>query len=122
MTDAVKLCKCHLNVFNFCVGVLYRIVYYRSKAVLFCEKSNLRESKPCMVRNYNKNISRRLFCTQGMRKLIPFELSFFWSCFVRLRSTNLKRCHAPIRPAQMAFGDDNIALVYRVSPGLLQVP
>lgn len=55
MTDAVKLCKCHLNVFNFCVRVhvLYRIVYYRSKAVLFCEKSNLRETKPCMVRNYN---------------------------------------------------------------------
>lgn len=67
MTDAVKLCKCHLNVFNFCVlvHVLYRIVYYRSKAVLFCEKSNLRESKPCMVRNYNENISRRLLLLRG---------------------------------------------------------
>ncbi len=36
------LCSCF-------VCILYRIVYYRSKAVLFCENSNLRENKPCMV-------------------------------------------------------------------------
>lgn len=39
----------------------------------------------------------------------PVNVAFMCLC-----STDLKHCHAPISPAQMAF--DIIALAYRVSP------
>lgn len=96
------------------VCILYRIVYYRSKAVLFCENSNLRENKPCMVQTIKMSAGNVFILWLNDRACdvsIPCERRF---CFMCLRSTDLKHCHAPIRPAQMAF--DIIALAYRVSP------
>lgn len=86
------LCSCF-------VCILYRIVYYRSKAVLFCENSNLRENKPCMVQTIT------IVCRQchyiGVKWMepetsrYPVNVAFMFYVFMQHRLETLSCTHQP---------------------------
>lgn len=86
---------------------LYRIVYYRSEAVLFCDNYNLRKvSKPCIVQNEEKasELSQRALLFDAQRCLLVSCIFFFFHF-----CTNLKHvgpCNPPtFHACSKAFRD-----------------
>jgi len=79
------------------VCILYRIVY-RSKAVLFCENSNLRENKPCMVQTVNVSRQCQYIGVKWMEPVTsryPVNVAFVFHVFTQHRLETLSCTHQP---------------------------
>lgn len=98
-TNVVQLCK---SLFLFVHLLhLYRIVYYRSEAVLFCDNYNLRKVKQAMHCSKHEEESQRS-CVKGSFCDVSRTLSdvcfchvYFYSFFFFLFLHKLETCNPP---------------------------